>query len=274
MESVDRLTRIFTQLGINASEPGFYDMPNFLAYERRDPSFLNAYAAFVKQQNYAPEYLARVRRIVPIVARIFHAELIAEGRLGACVDLSMAVSRVLERLGIWNYMVKGAVTARFSAESGLRTRYFWPLDEPPITGHVWIGAPPFTIIDLTIRQQPYEPEFLPYLPEMVVTEAVEPVCEPTVDDICSPLFQRVHGGGAAAHLRAAPHLPAVARLFPGVVISSAGALLSYFTCGFSASNEPLEKIQNQRWNGRFSSEILHDLIIPEIKSIGEYRGEH
>ena len=53
----------------------------------------------------------------------------AEGRLGACIDLSMVLSRILDAEGIWNYVVKGSLTLTFPRSVQPGPIYFWPIDE-------------------------------------------------------------------------------------------------------------------------------------------------
>ena len=151
-ETHDQLRREFAGLGIPMDAPGFYDHPAFVAIEKKNPKFLEAYAKFVQSRPIDRTYIAQVRQVVGIVGPMWNEELVLDGRLGACIDLSMVLSRTLESGGVWNYVVKGALTIEFPKNSGYGKTYFWPIDIAKVAaGHVWVCAPPYSIIDLTIQ---------------------------------------------------------------------------------------------------------------------------
>lgn len=54
----------FRSLGIDFARPGFYDAPQFLAQERRDPRLLEAYAEWVLARRRSADEDAKVREIV------------------------------------------------------------------------------------------------------------------------------------------------------------------------------------------------------------------
>ena len=107
------IERDFLVRQIPLNSPGFYDHPSFMEVERGNPSYLNNYARFVHDRQRTPAYDEHVRQTVPIVARVFHEHLKANGRLGACVDISGVLSRALEMEGVWNFVVKGSLTIEF-----------------------------------------------------------------------------------------------------------------------------------------------------------------
>jgi hypothetical protein len=266
-ENINSLERRFSSLGIPFDEPGFYDHSNFLSEEQTDPYFLNCYASYVRQRSYDEEYANRVRRIVHIVSNILHRELVAEGRLGACVDLSMVLSRVLEKEGILNYCVNGALTINFPERKAIPTQFFWPLDIGVTAGHVWVAAPPFQVIDLTINRQPFERRMKAFVPDMWLIEESEK-CRATVEDICSAefLYENYAKGirSHELHSQLTTTLRDISRRFPGVQVQHDGATYKYFVWKSSASDKPLDEITNQRWNGRYGKEIYRDLIRPAL----------
>jgi hypothetical protein len=102
------------------------------------------YAEYVQTLEPSAEYLDHARIVVRDTAEFLYNELVADGRKGACVDISGVVLRLLERQGIWCHVVCGGVRVEFPAESGIRTRRFYPLmhrDNHAFTGHAWIYAP-------------------------------------------------------------------------------------------------------------------------------------
>ena len=194
-EGIDRLTADFTANGIPIDKPGFYDHPQFIAIEKSFPIYLNNYARFVQQRSYDGFYLDRARREIPIIANALHRELLSDGRQGACVDASAALSRILEKEGYWNFVVKGSLTITFASTSRIPNRYFWSVDQGDfVAGHAWVFAPPFKVLDITIRQQGHTRHEREYLPDSVLAESPSR-SKPAVADIISPTL-RSHLRGA------------------------------------------------------------------------------
>lgn len=266
----DRLNRHFRNLGIDTTEPGFYDHPNFLEQERRDPEFLNLYARFVDTRPTSEEYQRRARDLVPIVSSILHRELVAEGRLGACIDLSMVLSRILERQGIWNYMVKGSLTISFPTHLNIPKTYFWSEDRQPVPGHVWVAAPPFAVVDLTVGQQPYpNPKVARAVPNYVVEDNPQ-LAAATSEDLFSPeLRLMAKQRGIASLLADAPLArQEFVKVFPSFTVRRPPATLKYVPYATSASEGALEAIENQRWNGRFGHQLYQQLVLPALTGTG------
>lgn len=185
-ESFQAIQADFLRRGIPIDKPGFYDHPRFLEVERAYPEYLNNYAKFVCERPRDLTYDALVKEKAPVIAKIFHDKLKAHGRLGACIDISGLVSRALEFEGIWNYVVKGSLTIEFPEKSRIVTKYFWSVDTGTFTAaHAWIVAPPFHIIDISIRLQPYSDGEEKHLPEIVCSES-ESITKGNLDDIVSP----------------------------------------------------------------------------------------
>src|SRR6266511_283621 len=126
-----------------------------------------------------------------------------EGRPpGACVDISGLLSRFLDRLGVWNYVVKGGLVLEFSATTGISPTYFWPImapGNPAIAGHTWVCAPPFKVIDISASAQPYRHSESAYISGYIAEENPTPVPARSVSvvdlldsDVRNP-FIRDHG---------------------------------------------------------------------------------
>ena len=223
--------------------PGFYDDPAFLAAEQADPTFLNRYARFAQQRPRDEEYEARVRRVVPQIAGILHRELEAEGRLGACVDMSMVLSRILDAEHIWNYEVKGSLTLTFPRSVRRNPIYFWPIDTGETRdGQVWVSAPPYDVVDVTIRQQPYPNSTMrEILAPYVLLDSINSV-EPTVDDIVSAdvqmIVRRENGFiPPDLHFHLNPYLRDVFAAFPANERRVGRVRMRYVPCAFGASDQ-------------------------------------
>jgi len=154
LEEYRALCATFADYQIEPLIPGFYDHQRFLRAEGVDPAFIQKYARYIESQEYDEAYLTRCRREIPEIARIVWEELIADGRLGACIDIGMILSRILEREGFWNYMVKGSLTISFPEATGHPRRRFYSWDVVARAfdaAHAWIVAPPYAIVDISSK---------------------------------------------------------------------------------------------------------------------------
>lgn len=169
----------FTRLNILPDEPGFYDSPAFLKVEQSEPNLLHDYAKYVFTREYTDVYLENAAPIIKDVSEFLYTRLVKDGRQGACIDMASTLSRFLEREGIWNVAVSGALRI----DTPIGSTNFGPItfgDSQAMAAHAWVYAPPFEVIDLTIKQQPYpEKEILKYLPGYVIEKFyASGKCEP------------------------------------------------------------------------------------------------
>jgi hypothetical protein len=263
----DSIRAEFLRRGIPIDRPGFYDHPAFLRLKAEDPEALAAYARYVLDQPYAPEYLAFAENAIRVVCDVLYRELILDGRLGACIDLSMALSRILDKLGVWNFMVNGAVTTVYPVESGLSNGYYWPVHKSSAqAGHAWVCAPPFRVIDMTIGRQPTDFHPHDYVPDFVYAREASdfPVY---IDDICSEDVRAdMAARGTSLDLeglfREHPRLRAFFAAFPGSLYSHNGALYEFIPVDTLEPIGPLEAITDLCLSGRFGHQIWDEKIAP------------
>ena len=267
--SIDELAELFRRLEIPTSDPGFCDHPSFLELERQNPELLNLYAAFVARSRYSPEYLERAEVKIRRAAQALHRELLAHGRLGACVDISGILSRILDREGIWNTCVKGSLTISFPPESGIGPRYFWSCDRGEfVAGHAWLLAPPFTVVDISARQQPYEGLESNYIPEYVLSNDSEPT-HVEVEDIISPevrLAMVQQGIPPDRHLEfGARYVPGIFAAIPPIMVPGMdGSSLKYSPVAINAPDCPLEEMRNMDFGGMTPWELYDTKIRAEV----------
>jgi len=255
----------FEQRGIPTGTPGFCDDPSFLAAERLDPTFLNNYAAFVARRSYEPAYLDRARTSISNAAELLYQVLLRHGRLGACVDISGILSRILDREGIWNCPIKGSLTIDFPTESGLETTYFWSVDHGNfVAAHAWIFAPPLIVVDVAIKRQPYSRAKLPYLPESVLSEDRHSVAV-DLDDIVSSSAQAEmlkHGVPPERQLDfSAPQLADMLKVFPAVSVPGVrGSRLKYCPVAVGMPDAPLEQMRNMDFDGKTPWKLYNEVF--------------
>ncbi len=271
MRPLSEIEESLRSRGIDYSTPEFYNDPAFKRAEADDPIFLENYAELIESQTYSEAYIERVRAIVPKVVEFLSAELARDGRLGACIDASLVLTKILERLGIWNYVSGGSLTIDFDQDTGVGTRYWAHFVEPGAeakVGHAWVTAPPFKVIDLTIRQQQFTQDQAPFLPRFVLSEQFTSVAGVSLDDMVdqdlqakcrkagiSPPsiheFMRTDGRGAARFMN---------KIHP-FAIRTARATLKYFPCMMGAPLEAFEDHTGHCFSGRSTAQVYSDLCV-------------
>jgi len=196
-----------------------------------------------------------------------HAELLKDGRRGACIDFSMVLARILDKFRIWNFVMKGALTLEFPQKSNIENLYYWPLDiNESQAGHVWVYAPPYTIIDLTLHEQAYESHVLNHIPDKVLIKNTNHV-DITIKDLCSPEFQSaMMMNGLPLSLKGVqlinPELKSFFIIFKTSSIETEKIKLKYIPCAIGGSDLPLEQITSLKLSGRTGYQIYKDQIEP------------
>lgn len=263
----------FRALGIDFSKPGFYDTPAFAAAEQRDPAFLAKYADFVDARAMTPDEVSRAREIVPKAAQFLFERLAQAQHLDACANASMALSRFLERQGVWNYVVKGALTVSFDAATGLAPVHIAPLwlkrttHPESFVGHAWVCAPPFRIVDVTVAlQRPYTPAARSILGDFfVATETVQPATA-EADDLFDPDavadFRRLTGSGPTLRdvIKVNPRLLDKIKRYGAFLVRRDRVELKYVGYDMTASGEPLENPTAQTLAGKRPIEHYGDFV--------------
>lgn len=166
----------FTLRGINPSKPGLHDTSEFLRAEAQDPNALNLVARLVEARGYTSDELQQAERKIQIAAKAMADRVVRDGRHGLCVVASYALSRMLDELGVWNYTAKSNLTIHFPQSVSAKPRYFYSIDEGHfVAPHAIVVAPPFTVIDVTVKHQMYdEKSMVRWLPVMAATKEFRP----------------------------------------------------------------------------------------------------
>lgn len=265
--SLDQIERFFRKRKISTDQIAFYNQPEFIAAERSDPSFLELYAAYVRLRNRDAAYDAHVRLIVPRAVSALAAEIKRDGQKGVCIDASMMLMKMLELHGVWSYGSNGALTIHSPKLTS--PTHFWPMDVEQVAGHVWLVAPPFEIIDVSLTCQAYFRGEENFLPDYLVAETGRHITPEAIDYCSSEVLARArrHYGPLPKdiHFRLDPDLKRRVEFFPSYEIVSGDAKLHYCVAGISASDAPdLQAITSRRWNGLLASELYERSIKPAL----------
>ena len=249
--------------GLPVDQPGFYDHPLFIRAEQAQPGYLNTYARYVRDRTYTEGYLARSEAIIQGAATLLSRELKADGRSNLCVTASKVLSKILEREKVWNYIVVGAFSVSIRIDGRWQTHSFYPFDVRPVdAAHAWVVAPPFNIIDLTLRQQRYPGPAAAYLPDKLLTSYTFGA-DVASRDVCAPallLGLRLKGFTDDEVLdRAFSSFKHFSTIFPPEVMQTASATLKYVPTRIIAPEGDLDQLRNLTINGA-SPEVLYQRL--------------
>lgn len=269
-ETFENQQAFFRKHLINTNNPGFYDDSNFLKLEQLNPAILNNYASFVKQRKYDENYVKMVEEKLPIICNILHEELLKEKRQGACIDMSMALSRILESEKIWNYAVKGSLTITFSKGSFIGTKYFWTIDQGEFAAaHAWLVVPPFNIVDLAIKEQPYKDQEKKYLPDTILQKQTK-LSEVDLEDIIEPNIlldlKKIYRNNTVkimSHI--SENMTQFSHFFVPEIFEKQDTKFKYTPVGIAAPDVLLEDLTGLKLNGMYPQQIYKELIKPKLK---------
>lgn len=264
-KSREELEELFKRVGIDYSRPGFYDQPEFKAVEKKAPAFIEAYAEYVDCLHFDDEYVQRARTNAIAVAEFLFAELLRDGRKGACIDASGVMQRILDREGIWSYLVGGGVRIQYPDESGVPDSYFWPLvhpDNPAKTGHAWVTVPPFAVIDITLPVQAYPRQIARYFDGMVAGDASSPY-KPVAGDLYeNELVELVvqKTGKPPTLENLAPRQRKFMETFPAFGVDYRKLRLKYIPMQISAMDADLEEMRNLCLSGLYPADLYSKFV--------------
>jgi hypothetical protein len=244
------------QLGIDTARFGFYDQPAFLAAECRDGAFLEQYALWVQTRPRTADYDARVREIMQ----------------RSCVHVSSMMPRILDRLGVWSFGLKGSMIAEVARKDLWRGQSMCDIPDFPGAelGHAWVVAPPFVIVDGTIRlQNPVGDPMNAFTPPIVAVEDA-PLIKPTVEDVVSAelraFYERREGRlDSQLHHRLVPQLRAFGSAFPSREVRFGDLALRYIPAGVRISDVGLEEINGAGEKLR-GDEVWNDHVAPAFSA--------
>jgi len=262
--------------GIATFSPGFCDDPAFLNAEKADPTFLDEYARYVHWQPYTAEYLARSESIIRIVAEEMRRGLVLENRLGGCIDTSMTMARILEKHGVWSYVVRGALRISFPSVAKKKDFCFWPVDIDDGSdrefGHKWLNAPPFDVVDVTLKLQEYEDNTASFLPDEVIAKGLETVKVSPQDILCPFALDDGKRKGMKPRQTLKHHVPkfvtSFGQDFPAYLYKQGQLRLKYVPVGIGGADGQLEQIRSFKVNGKFAYAFYESEIKPKLEAAG------
>lgn len=279
MDKGEKLEALFAELGIECGRPEFYNHSRFQAEEQRNPKFLWEYADYVVQRHYSSDYLESAKAAVPKIIQYLFDALVEDGRLGACLDASLAASKILEQYGFWNTIQTGSLTIEVPEAKTRKIRHWAELrlpENPAKVGHAWLVVPPFRILDFTASRQQENEDLQSLLsPFTMATETggVEGVSLEDMVDSDVLMSYRIHGGRLPTIHQVMRQVPDIAEYmgrFRPCSVRDGTATLMYFPCRPTAAEEAFEDHTGHCFSGRRTPEVFRDLCkaIGSPKEIG------
>ena len=136
-----------------------------------------------------------------------------------------------------------------------------------VAAHAFVVAPPFSVIDLTVRYQPNLGAFAELLPTSVLSESTQ-LTAWNADDLANPSVQRAaalrHSTFQQFLEREFPDMSEVLEQLPARMVRTALATLKYVPVAVAATMEPLESITGYKPCGRTAQDIFAEDILPAI----------
>lgn len=200
-ERLQALQKEFEDARIPTDQPGFYEDFQFVRRESKTPGYLDNYARFVQWQPYKDSYLWKAEEIIHVVGAELQHAMELENCAAAYDESPLVMSRILEREGVWNYVVHGAVTISFPISSGFAPYSFRSLDPDnnaiKARGYTWIYAPPFQIVDLALITQNYPDPIQHFLPKIVLEKDAEATVGEPEEILNSVAIEKFHAEGVS-----------------------------------------------------------------------------
>lgn len=261
--SLEDIVRVWKRNGLPIDQPGFYDHPRYVRVEQAQPGYINTYARYVRDQRYSEPYLDRSEAVIQAASSLLSKEVIADGRTNLCVAASKVLSKILEREKIWNYVVVGAFSVSIRIDGRWQSHSFFPFDVRTVdAAHAWVVAPPYCIVDLTLRQQRYPGPAAAYLPDCLLTTYTFGA-DVTARDVCSPaLLLGLHLKGFSDDEildRAFQSFKQFSSVFPPEVMQTASATLKYVPTRIITPEGDLDRLHALTINGK-TPEVLYQRL--------------
>jgi hypothetical protein len=263
------LERSFERDGVSFSDAGFYDSPEFLVQERRNARYLELYARYVEARTYDEAYLADAEGKVSVVADAVRAAVETDGRLGACVDASGMIGRMLDRGGVCNYGANATLTIDFPEATGLSPRYFWAFDHGQFAApHAVVIAPPYYVVDATVKYQPYDARRDALVPSIVLADTFQRAQWSPEDLANHDLLEELERHRLRFEdflSRQNPGMAAVVEQLPTRVVMHGQTQLKYAVVAVGGTVEPLEGITGYQPSGRTALTIFEEDVLPRLR---------
>ncbi|WP_205937674.1 hypothetical protein [Rhizobium leguminosarum] len=153
-----------------------------------------------------------------------------------------------------------------SAYSNGSSRHFTVIDDNEgagfESGHMWIIAPPYDVIDLTLRHQRWRGDaFQRQISPRILGENLANV-KARPQDVVAPEIRAQYRGVSDLHNALFPDQARVLKKFPAKAFVSGSTDIRYVPAGVSLPDAPLESVNEQARAGVPAIKIWRDDVAP------------
>lgn len=235
-------------------------------------AYLDNYARFVDWQPYTPAYLETAEQVIYVVAAEMQLALQLEGTRAGYNETPFVMSRILEREGIWNYVVSGSLSLAFPPGSGFAPYSFSSLGTKGQShgerGYKWVCAPPFHVVDITIQAQEHPCPVNHLLPKSVLEKDTQPAPGEAVEMLAPAAIDELRRTGLSLEEgldRFAPSFRSrFAPDFPAQTFVRGGVSFRYVPTAVITSDASLEQFNGFVTKGRSASQFHAQDIHPRL----------
>jgi hypothetical protein len=271
-ERLDKLQTEFADARIPTDQPGFYEEFQFVRRESKDPTYLDNYARFVQWQPYSDSYLWKAEEIIHVVAAELQHAMQVDGSAAAYDEIPVVMARILEREGVWSYVVHGAVTITFPISSGFAPYSFRAVDTEANSlkarGYTWLFAPPFQVVDLAIISQNYPDPVSHFLPKIILEKDTETTVGDPAEILTAGAIEEFRAEGLSLDEGLDRLVPGFrsrfAPDFPACKFSRNEAEFTFVPMRVVPTETPLEQITKFVSKGRSAMHIYDHDIRPRL----------
>jgi hypothetical protein len=273
-ECLKKLLADFDAAGISTENPGFYEDFAFIRCEHKDPNYFENYARFVEWQKFPSKYLERAEQVIHFVIAEMQLALQLDASRDTLFETPFVMSRILEREGVFNYVVHGALTISFPPALGFEPISFWTADvrgSALANGYQWLCAPPFHVIDMTIQSLQYPCPITHLVPRtMMANDAVEDVGDPK--EILSPAaIEQLQTSGGTLEEGLDRYLPGyrdrIAPDFCARLVTRGETKFKYVPTSVMAPEHELETFKGFTSKGRTAIQLYDEDIRPRLLAV-------
>jgi len=226
----------------------------------------------VQWQSYSPAYVDKADKVVHIVAAELQLAMQLDPNQSSYDSSPLVISRMLEREGIWNYVVHGAASVAFPPGSGYEPHGFPAVNAKrgmiKSPGYTWVVAPPFWVIDLSIQTQDFPHPVGHLLPRLLLEKDVEPADSSPEELLTAAAIDEIQQEGLSLQEgldRYAPgFLDRFSIDFPACTFQRAETQFKFIPMKVVTTEESLEQFKAFTSKGRSAMDIYEQEIKPRL----------
>jgi len=132
-------------------------------------------------------------------------------------------------------------------------------------------APPFEIVDIALKTQPYDRGEAGFVPDLLCLEDAKRITAGP-EDYCSgrvlrAALRRYDPLPPDIHVRLRPELARPVASFPSYEVRWGATTLRYAGGGITISDAPdLDSITSRVWNGRLAGNLYREVVLPVLSA--------